>query len=118
LPTSCRESSEYPRGEAATRFGWQTEDAIRNLSSILERQVATGAASPQPRRSPFDSFPPTTRQLVLFASEPMPDGTAPTRSIMTFVEVLALSNVAFMQNHMHNFLRHSKHLDVQIASGV
>jgi hypothetical protein len=42
----------------------------------------------------------------------MPDGTAPTRPIMTFVEVLALSNVAFMQNHMHNFLRHSKHLDV------
>jgi hypothetical protein len=48
----------------------------------------------------------------------MSDGTAPTRPIMMFVEVLALSNIAFMQNHMHNFLRHSKHLDVQIASGV
>jgi hypothetical protein len=48
----------------------------------------------------------------------MPDGTAPIRPIATFVEVLALSNVAFMQNHMHNFLRHSKHLDMQIASGV
>jgi hypothetical protein len=47
----------------------------------------------------------------------MPDGTATTSPITTFVEVLALSNVAFMQNHMHNFLRHSKHLDVQIASG-
>jgi hypothetical protein len=105
-------------GEAATRIGWGTEDAIRNLSSILERQVATGGASPQPERSPFDYFPPTTLQLVLFASEPMPDGTAPTKPITTFVEVLALSNVAFMQNHMHNFLRHSKHLDVQIASGV
>jgi hypothetical protein len=48
----------------------------------------------------------------------MPDETAPTRPITTFVEVLALSNNASMQNHMHNFLRHSKHLDVQIASGV
>ena len=48
----------------------------------------------------------------------MPNGTAPTRPITTFVEVLALLNIAFMQNHMHNFLRHSKHLDVQIASGV
>jgi hypothetical protein len=48
----------------------------------------------------------------------VPDGTAPTRPITTFIKVLALSNVAFMQNHMHNFLRHSKHLDVQIASGV
>jgi hypothetical protein len=87
------------------------------LSSILERQVATGGASPQPERSPFDAFPPTTQQLVLFASEPMPNRTVPNRPIQTFVEVLALSNVAFMQNHMHNFLRHSKRLDVQIASG-
>jgi hypothetical protein len=117
-PTSRRASAEYPRGEAATRIGWGTEDAIRNLSSILERQVATGGASPQPERSPFDYFPPTTRQLVLFVSEPMPDGLAPTKPTTTFVEVLALSNVAFMQNHMHNFLRHSKHLDEQIASGV
>jgi hypothetical protein len=85
-------------GDAATRFGRGTEDVIRNLSSILERQVATGGASHQPERSPVDSFPPTTRQLVLFASEPMPDGTAPTRPITTFVEVLELSNVAFMQN--------------------
>jgi hypothetical protein len=34
------------------------------------------------------------------------------------MEALALTNVAFMQNHIHNFLRHSKNLDVQIASGV
>jgi hypothetical protein len=117
-PASRSESAEYPWGDAVTRLGSGTKDAIRNLSSILERQVATVGASPQPERSPFDAFPPTTRQLVLFASQPMPDGTAPTRPITTFVEVLALSKVAFMQNHMHHFLRHSKHLDVQIASGV
>jgi hypothetical protein len=41
----------------------------------------------------------------------------PTQPITSFMEVLALTNVAFMQNRMHNFLRHSKNLDVQIVSG-
>ena len=104
--------------DATTGSSSGTEDVIRNLSSILERQVAAVGASPQPERSPFDSFPPTTRQLVLFASELTPDGMVPTRPTRSFLEVLALTNVAFMQNHMHNFLRHSKSLDVQIASGV
>ncbi len=104
--------------DAATRSGSGTEDVIRNLSSILERQVATGVSFPPPEKSPFDAFPPTTRQLVLFASELTPDGMAPTQPIKPFMEALALTNVAFMQNHMHNFLRHSKNLDVQIASGV
>jgi hypothetical protein len=104
--------------DAATRSDSGTADVIRNLSSILERQVATGGASPQPERSPFDTFPPTTRHLVLFASELTPDGTVPTRLIEPFIEVLALTNVAFMQNHKHNFLQHSKNLDVQIALGV
>ncbi len=94
--------------DSAMRSSSGAEDVIRNLSSILERQVATGEASPQPERSPFDAFPPTTQQLALFASELMPDGTAPNRPIKPFMEVLALSNVAFMQNHMHNFLRDSK----------
>jgi hypothetical protein len=91
---AVRARSILSRGDAVTRLGSGTEDAIRNLSSILERQVATGGDSPQPERFPFgDAFPPTTRQLVLFASEPMSDGTAPTRPIKTFVKVLALSNV-------------------------
>jgi hypothetical protein len=71
------------------RLSSGTEDVIRNLLSILERQVATGEASPQPKRSPFEAFLPTTRQLVLFASELMPNGTAPTRPIKPFMEVLA-----------------------------
>jgi hypothetical protein len=93
--------------DAATRSGSGSEDVIRNLSSILERQVATGVSSSPPEKSPFDAFPPTTRQLVLFASELTPNGMAPTRPIKSFMEALALTNVAFMQNHMHNFLRHS-----------
>jgi hypothetical protein len=105
--------------DAATRSSSGAEDAIRNLSSILERQVATGGASAPPERYPFNAFPPATRQLVpLFATELTPDGIVPARPMKPFVEVLALTNVAFMQNHIHNFLRHAKNLDIQIASGI
>jgi hypothetical protein len=89
-----RDSAGEPRTPSGTcRASWN--DRSRRAKRRLNQ-----------KRSLFDYFPPTTRQLVLFASESMPDGTAPTRPITTFVEVLALLNVAFMQNHMQNFLRH------------
>ena len=66
----------------------------------------------------FDNFPPRTKQFILFASEVDPDGRVPTCPVETFVEILSLNNVAFVQNHMTHFLRHTKGSDVQIPSGL
>ena len=93
---------------AAAGTATGAEDAIRNLSTILAQQAANIPAAPQPVRSVFDNFPPQTKQLILFASKADPDGRVPTRPVETFVEILSLNNVAFVQNHMNHFLRHTK----------
>ena len=53
----------------------------------------------------FDTFPQWAKQLVLYASEVDPDGRVPTRPADSFVEILVLNNVAFVQNPMNHFLR-------------
>ena len=103
---------------AAAGTATGAEDAIRNLSTILAQQAANIPAAPQSVRSVFDNFPPQTKQLILFAFEADPDGRVPTRPVETFVEILSLNNVAFVQNHMNHFLRHTKGLDAQIPSGL
>ena len=48
----------------------RSEDAIQNLSNLLERQVATAASTPPPApKSGFDSFPPSTKRMILLVSE-------------------------------------------------
>ncbi|KAI2497942.1 hypothetical protein MHU86_16548 [Fragilaria crotonensis] len=72
-------------------------DAIRNLSSLLERQVASAvASSPQIPKTGFDSFPPSTKRMILFVSE-KGLGRTPTRPVQTFADILALSNVAYVK---------------------
>ena len=106
------------RTDAATGTPTGAEDAIRNYSSLLERQAANNATPPPPARTLFDAFPPPTKQLILFASEAGPDGRVRTRPIAALDEILSLSNLAFVQNHMKHFLHHTKGLDMQISTGL
>ncbi len=80
----------------------QSEEVFRNLSTILERQ-ATVATTPPPSKTRFDSFPPATKKMILFISERGTDGEKPSAPVPSFAELLALSNVAYVQNHIHNF---------------
>ena len=96
----------------------RANDAIRNLSSLLERQVASAvASSPQIPKTGFDSFPPSTKRMILFVSEKDALGRTPTRPVQTFADILALSNVAYVQNHIHHFLRNTKGRDAFIPMG-
>jgi hypothetical protein len=52
------------RTDAATGTPTGAEDAIRYLSSLLERQAALNATPQQPARTLFDAFPPPTKQLI------------------------------------------------------
>ncbi|KAI2492441.1 hypothetical protein MHU86_22121 [Fragilaria crotonensis] len=91
-------------------------DAIRNLSS-LERQVASAvASSPQIPKTGFDSFPvDKADDPVRFGEGRL--GRTPTRPVQTFADILALSNVAYVQNHIHHFLRNTKGRDAFIPMG-
>ncbi|KAI2505006.1 hypothetical protein MHU86_9449 [Fragilaria crotonensis] len=92
-------------------------DAIRNLSSLLERQVASAvASSPQIPKTGFDSFPvDKADDPVRFGEGRL--GRTPTRPVQTFADILALSNVAYVQNHIHHFLRNTKGRDAFIPMG-
>ena len=121
-PTPRCVSAEHHRADAATRSSSGTEDVlIRNFVEHFRETGRNGWSFGSARKIPVSrlpAFPPTTRQLVLFATELTPDGMVPTRPIKPCMEVLALTNIAFMQNHIHNVLRHAKNLGVQIASGI
>ena len=95
----------------------RSEDVFRNLSTILERQ-ATVATTPPPAKSGFDSFPPATKKMILFISERGADGERPSAPVSSFAELLSLSNVAYVQNHIHNFLRNAKGRDALIPMGL
>ena len=113
------EARSILRTGAAAETATGAEDAIRNLSTILAQQAVNTPAVPQQAvRSVFNTLPPQTKQLILFASEVDPDDRVPTRPVKTFVEILALNNVAFVRNHKNHFLQHTKGLDVQIPSGL
>ncbi|KAI2511577.1 hypothetical protein MHU86_2831 [Fragilaria crotonensis] len=96
----------------------RTDDAIRNMSSLLERRVASAVAtSPQIPKTGFDLFPPSTKQIILFVSEKDALGRTPSRPVQTFADILVLSNVAYLQNHLHHFLRNTKGRDAFIPIG-
>ena len=96
----------------------RTEDAIRDLSTLLERQAANAAtSSPQTSKTGFDSFPPSTKRMVLFVSERDDDRMVRSRPVQSFSDILALSNVAYVQNHIHHFLRNTKGRDAFIPMG-
>ncbi|KAI2505215.1 hypothetical protein MHU86_9211 [Fragilaria crotonensis] len=96
----------------------RTEDAIRNLSTLLERQAANAAtSSPQTSKTGFDSFPPSTKRMVLFVSERDADRMIRSRPVQSFSDILTLSNVAYVQNHIHHFLRNTKGRDAFIPMG-
>ena len=85
------------------------EDAIRNLSNLLERQVATAISTPPPApKSGFDSFPPSTKRVILLVSERDSQSGVLTRPVPSFIDILALNNVAYVQNLIHHFLRNTK----------
>ncbi|KAI2497773.1 hypothetical protein MHU86_16715 [Fragilaria crotonensis] len=94
----------------------RTEDAIRNLSTLLERQAANAAtSSPQTSKTGFDSFPPSTKRMVLFVSERDADRMIRSRPVQSFSDILTLSNVAYVQNHIHHFLRNTKGRDAAFS---
>ncbi len=95
----------------------RSDEVFRNLSTILERQ-ATVATTPPPAKTGFDSFPPATKRMILFISERGADGDKPTTPVSSFAELLSLSNVAYVQNHIHNFLRNTKGRDTLIPMAV
>jgi hypothetical protein len=96
----------------------RSDEVFRNLSTILEQQ-ATVATTPPPRaKTGFDSFPPTTERMILFISERGADGEKPIAPVSSFAELLSLSNVAYVQNHIHNFLRNTKGRDALIPMGL
>ena len=95
----------------------RSDEVFRNLSTILERQ-ATVATTPPPAKTGFDSFPPATKRMILFISERGVDGEKPTAPVPSFAELLSLSNVAYVQNHIHNFLRNTKGRDALIPMGL
>ncbi len=94
----------------------RSDEVYRNLSTILERQ-ATVATTPPPAMTGFVSFPPATKRIILFISERGADGEKPTAPVSSFAELLSLSNVAYVQNHIHNFLRNTKGRDALIPMG-
>jgi hypothetical protein len=95
----------------------QSDEVFQNLSTILERQ-ATVTTTPPPSKTGFDSFPPATRKMILFISERGTDGEKPSAPAFSFTELLALSNVAYVQNHIQNFLRNTKGRDAFIPMGL
>ena len=71
------------------------EDAFRNLPNLLERQKASAASTPPSApKSGFDSFPPSTKRMILLVSERDSEGGVLARPVPSFVDILALSNVA------------------------
>jgi hypothetical protein len=56
--------------------------------------------------------------VILFISERGPDGEKPSAPVSSFAELLALSNVAYVQNHIQNFLRNTKGRDALIPMGL
>jgi hypothetical protein len=95
----------------------RSDEVFRNLSTILERQ-ATVATTPPPSKTGFDSFPPATKKMTLFTSERGTDGEKPSAPVSSFAELLALSNVAYVQNHIQNFLLNTKGRDAFIPMGL
>ena len=70
----------------------------------------------------FDSFPPSTKRMILLVSERDSQGgvlarPVPSRPVPSFVDILALSYVAYVQNHIHHFLRNTKGRDAFIQMG-
>ncbi|KAI2502890.1 hypothetical protein MHU86_11559 [Fragilaria crotonensis] len=55
--------------------------------------------------------------MILFVSEKDALGRTPTRPVQTFADILVLSNVAYVQNHIHHFLRNTKGRDAFIPMG-
>ncbi|KAI2497540.1 hypothetical protein MHU86_16943 [Fragilaria crotonensis] len=95
----------------------RTEDAIRNLSTLLERQAANAATSSPKRRRQALTLPPSTKRMVLFVSERDADRMIRSRPVQSFSDILTLSNVAYVQNHIHHFLRNTKGRDAFIPMG-
>jgi hypothetical protein len=56
--------------------------------------------------------------MILFISEQGTDGEKPSAPVSSFVELLALSNVAYVQNHIQNFLQNTKGRDAFISMGL
>ncbi len=128
-PSFCRRSAEWTRtthekflavksrlllktDEQPSTPG-RSDEVFRNLSTILERQ-ATVATTLPPAKTGFDSFPPATKRMILFISERGADREKPTAPVSSFAKLLSVSNVAYVQNHIHNFLRHTKGRDALI----
>ena len=106
---SADEQPATPRG---------ADEVIRNLTSLLERQAsAITSVTPPAAKTGFDSFPPSTKQMILFVSERDVGGNVPSHPVRSFADILALSNVAYVQNHVHNFLRNTKGRDVLLPTG-
>ncbi len=132
-PPYCRRSAEWTRTThekflaVKSRLLLKTDEqpstpgrsneVFRNLSTILEQQ-ATVATTPPPAKTGFDSLPPATKRMILFMSERGADGEKPTAPVSSFAELLSLSNVAYVQNHIHNFLRNTKGIDALIPMGL
>ena len=101
------------QADERTGLPGRAEDAIRDLSNLLERQVATAASTlPPAPKSGFDSLPPSTKRMILLVS----DRDSRVESLL-LVDILALSNVAYVQNYIHHFLRNTKGRDYFIPMG-
>ncbi|KAI2490967.1 hypothetical protein MHU86_23599 [Fragilaria crotonensis] len=55
--------------------------------------------------------------MVLFVSERDADRMIRSRPVQSFSDILTLSNVAYVQNHIHHFLRNTKGRDAFIPMG-
>jgi hypothetical protein len=95
----------------------QSEEVFRNLLTIHERK-ATVSTTPPPLKTGFDSFLPETKKMILFISERGTDGEKPSVPVASFAELLALSNIAYVQNHIQNFLRNTKGRGAFIPMGL
>ncbi len=108
----CQSQRPHPSGQPvgnAWTNGRRHQELVKPPGAASHKRgriVATGPITG------FDSFSPSTRRMILFLSEEKDAlGRMPNRPVQTFADILALRNVAYVQNHMHHFLRNTKGRD-------
>jgi hypothetical protein len=92
-------------------------DVWTNLANVLAMQAASRSPTTTGAKKGFEAFPFTTQQMILFASERDETGSARSSPVDTYTEILGLTNVAYVAQHLHHHLKTRLGLDVLLPSG-
>ena len=74
-----------------------------NQSRTADAAAVKAAATPKG----FASFPTHTRRMILHASDHNTDGSARSKPLDSYAEVILLPNASYVRDHLHNILRNA-----------